>query len=302
MCWAFLMQDLLSLQAKYETKIKLVAIKSGREVTYIWPLSTHPEELQKRHPNLSKNWSSTLNTDWKFILVWVFRCIKSLRYLRENGESSALWKQSFHVGAWCRMSFSYQLRGKVLLELLVNKNEVQQPCYSKQIQNTFQYCSRVKILWKRDDKKDIIFTFLFGMVFSFFPWRYDGNITFFFLVCPVTSTIRLGTLCWKVVSSALTVVFRSGMEKFPKAWKSDRWIKICIANTMSKVIKRYQAAPTTFWKVGVPGVLLEPSSCLEGSCSGRPDESDESLAVSNSAAKGKIMEYWVKCFLWAPLF
>lgn len=29
------MQDLLSLQAKYETKIKLVAIKSGREVTYI---------------------------------------------------------------------------------------------------------------------------------------------------------------------------------------------------------------------------------------------------------------------------
>lgn len=147
------------------------------------------------------------------------------------------------------------------------------------------------------------FTFLFGMVFGFFPWRYDGNITFSFLVCPVTSTIRLGTLCWKAVSSALAALFRSGRERFPKAWKSDRWIEICIANIVSEVIKRYQAAPTTFWKAGVPVVLLEPSSCLEGPFSGRPDESDESLVVSgNSAAKGKIMEYWVKYFLWSPSF
>lgn len=87
-------------------------------------------------------------------------------------------------------------------------------------------------------------------------------------------------------------MIRSGRERFPKARKSDRWILICIANIVSKVIKRYQGAPTTFWKADVPVMLLEPSLCLEESCSGRLDESDKSLVVTgNSAAKGKIMEY-----------
>lgn len=147
----------------------------------------------------------------------------------------------------------------------------------------------------------LFFTFLFGMAFGFFPWRQDGNITLSFLVCPVASTIRLGTFCWKAVSSASSAL--SGRERFPKAWKNDRWIEIHIANIVSEVIKRYQAAPATFWKAGVPVVLLEPSSGLEGSCRGRPDESDDSLAVSRiSASKGKIMEHWVKCFLWSKSF
>lgn len=152
-------------------------------------------------------------------------------------------------------------------------------------------------------RKMLFFTFLCGMVFGLFTWKYDGNITFSFLVCTATSTITIGTFCWKAVSSALAASFESGREWFPKAWKSCRWIEIHIANIVSEVIKRYQAAPSTFWKAGVPVVLLELSSCLEGSSRGRPDKSDESLVETrNSAAKGKIMEYRVKCFLWSPSF
>lgn len=156
----------------------------------------------------------------------------------EWGKLCSFWNQSFHVGAWCGtilLAYEFVLgverKGTFrITSKLIHK--LQPLCFSKQIQNTFQYWSRVKILCKRDDWEDINinkkrcdFTFLFGMEFGFLPCSDDGNFTFSFLGCPAAFTSRLWTLCWKGVSCDLAALFRSRKERFPKAQKTKHHIQ-----------------------------------------------------------------------------
>lgn len=97
----------------------------------------------------------------------------------EGGKLCSFENESFRVGAWyITMLLAHKFvlvveRKATFISASKLLHKLELLCFSEQIQNTFQCCSRVKILCKRDDwedinRKDVILPFylVWSLVFS----------------------------------------------------------------------------------------------------------------------------------------